>query len=95
MLVHGYDKVVGKYRIRIDQDVVLLALPAFELYELLDIRTVVTAQEAPALCNLLLAELCRRRGYPGRIELQLYCQPSDLDLSDANILQRPEVCFLS
>ena len=70
---------------------VLLVLPSLKLDHGLLCRTVVAAEETPALCNVSLIQLGSRRNDSCRIELQLHCKPSGIQVSDLYILQGPEV----
>ena len=91
MLRFCYDKMIGKNRIWIDQNIIFLALAALELEHYLLGRTILSAQEAPALCYFLLAELSGGRDHSCRIELQLDSQTADLNLSHTHVLERTEV----
>ena len=91
MTVHRYDQMVREYRIWIYQDMIFLALAAFELHHYLFGRTVFTTEETSSLCYVLLVELRCRRHHPCRIELKLDLQAADLDFSYLHILERSEV----
>ena len=91
MTAFRYHEMIRKYRIRINQNMIFLALTTLELHHYLFFRAVFTTEEAATLGNILLAEFCCGRHHPGRVELELYVQTANLNLLDAHILQRPEI----
>ena len=83
--------MVREYRVRVYQNMVLLVLPSLKPDHGLLCRTVVAAEETPALCNVSLVQLGCRRNDSRRIELQFHCKSSGIHVSDLYILQGPEV----
>ena len=91
MVGHSYDKMIRKYRVRVQKYMVPLVLASVELQEYLLRETVLPAEETSALCYILLVQL-RSRGYhPCRIELKTDLESSDCHLPYLNVLQGTEI----
>ena len=91
MLVDCDHKMVRENRIRIDEDVIFLALASLETHHHLFRRTVLTTEKAFARSDVRLAELCSGGNHPGRIELELHLKASDIHCPDFHVLESPEI----